>query len=277
MTVDQYALTTLASAKTYMGYGAGTEADAFIESLIDQATVLMETYCDRKLKSRAFTQERYDGTGLNTIVLLQWPIISVGAISVGQVQAITVKNTATDTTAFVSVSSTGVTLTKDGTETELLFADYLTMTLLADAITATGTFTGTVVSDYASFKSDQLVAVNNLYCLDVDANLNIPNPSGYLSDYSVNASIGELCFPGNTGQGYQNIFITYTAGYATIPDDLVLACNMQVNWMRKQSGENLGLLGQNRRHFDDGSATYSGQAILPSIQSTLDRYKKDWI
>jgi len=254
-----------------------TTNNTFIENLINRASDMIETYCGRKFLSRDYSPEKLNGTGRKSILLKHYPITAVSAISVGTIDALSITNTSTNTTAFVRVDSTGIVLTKDGTEdSTVLFATYATLSTVATAINAIGNWSATVPdSTYNDYKSTQILVSYNQYCLNLDyAYPQMPSPNGYVSNFGYNADIGELYLPSNTGCGRQSIYVWYTAGFSTAPDDIENACCMQVDWMYKQSGYGHSLLGINRRQFDDGSMTYTGKAILPSIQITLDSYKR---
>lgn len=75
-------------------------------------------------------------------------------------------------------------------------------------------------------------------------------------------------------QGAQNIELVYTAGYATIPEDLQEACIKQVLWHYKQ-GKGAHLLGVSGKSLADGSVNlYATNALLPEVKEVLMRYKR---
>ena len=58
MAIDQYALTTLSAANTYLGLTADSGAvDAYIETLINRASDIVESAIHRKLKVRLYVKE----------------------------------------------------------------------------------------------------------------------------------------------------------------------------------------------------------------------------
>jgi hypothetical protein len=70
-----YALTTLADVKETLGIDAGvTTKDNLIKRKINQATEMIEGYCKRRFADTTYTQEEYDGTGINQLILRQYPI-----------------------------------------------------------------------------------------------------------------------------------------------------------------------------------------------------------
>ncbi len=50
--------------------------------LINQATGFIETYCKRNFLRQTYTNEVYDGTGGDSLVLKQYPIVTVSDLSV---------------------------------------------------------------------------------------------------------------------------------------------------------------------------------------------------
>jgi hypothetical protein len=85
MTISNNALTTLAKAKAYLSV-EGTSDDALVENLIDRATKIMETLCNRSFKnvnSGGTAQpntEYFNGDGKSKLFLKYYPIIAVTTI-----------------------------------------------------------------------------------------------------------------------------------------------------------------------------------------------------
>lgn len=71
-------LCTLEDLKTHLEI-TGSDQDAFLNNLIGRATQFIETYCNRQLASREFT-EYYSGDGTNSIMLPNTPITAVSQI-----------------------------------------------------------------------------------------------------------------------------------------------------------------------------------------------------
>lgn len=53
---------------------SGGADDALIEDLIDNATVYIENFCDRRFKRTSYTNEEYDGTGTAKLLLKNYPV-----------------------------------------------------------------------------------------------------------------------------------------------------------------------------------------------------------
>jgi hypothetical protein len=82
--------------------------------------------------------------------------------------------------------------------------------------------------------------------------------------------------------GSQSIKITYTAGYTTIPDDLVEACSQEVSDLWKDSTKSTGTLKS--KTLPDGSVTYGeggGSTNTTPFRATtmdiLNRYRNKHI
>ena len=72
MAVGTHALTSLANLKAWLGISSSTY-DSVLESAIDRATSIIETYTGRKLKARDI-YEWHNGDGSKTVHLDQYPI-----------------------------------------------------------------------------------------------------------------------------------------------------------------------------------------------------------
>jgi uncharacterized phiE125 gp8 family phage protein len=77
----QKALTTLSRAKAFLSI-SGDSKDTVLTMLINQATGSIETFCKRRLLRQTYTNEIYDGTGSDTIVLRNFPVTAVAKLEV---------------------------------------------------------------------------------------------------------------------------------------------------------------------------------------------------
>lgn len=77
-----YALTSVADVKESLGI-TGTSQDNLITRKINQATDMIEAYCGKNNSqhfiSTTYTNEEYDGTGTNQLILKNRPVISVSS------------------------------------------------------------------------------------------------------------------------------------------------------------------------------------------------------
>lgn len=79
-TLLDYALTSVADVKETLGIaGSDNTKNNLIIRKINQATEIIEGYCGRRFKATDYV-EYYDGTGLDTLTLRNWPVISFTSI-----------------------------------------------------------------------------------------------------------------------------------------------------------------------------------------------------
>jgi hypothetical protein len=79
-----YALTDVASVKETLGIDNGdTSKDNLIKRKINQATLYIETFCglpaDHHFKATTYTQEEYDGTGVDQLSLKMRPVTTLSS------------------------------------------------------------------------------------------------------------------------------------------------------------------------------------------------------
>lgn len=77
-----YALTTVADVKETLGIASGNTAkDNIIKRKINQATRMIEAFCalpeDHHFLQATYTNEEYDGTGSNQLILKMRPVTSI--------------------------------------------------------------------------------------------------------------------------------------------------------------------------------------------------------
>jgi len=73
-------LVTLAEVKEHLEI-IKTDQDSYLATLIERVTGYVEASTRRKLKSRAYTDQLYDGSGTPELRLKEWPVTAVAAIS----------------------------------------------------------------------------------------------------------------------------------------------------------------------------------------------------
>jgi len=75
-----YDLVTLDEVKDFYGkFGSTSQDDDLLEDIITRISTLIESYINKNIKSRKYT-EYYDGIGVSNLVTNQSPIISVDSI-----------------------------------------------------------------------------------------------------------------------------------------------------------------------------------------------------
>jgi len=252
-------LTTLASVKEYTGI---TGKDALLATMISAASAAIETFCDRTFKSTSY-RELYNGTGERYFYLNQSPVTVISYVSLSTTPALQIVNGSSDAyNATVNFDGTTITLTiyggaNDGDDT--LTAATYTLTTLVAAINALGKdWSATVAqSGYANWSASELLKCYGISCFDTNiAYMDLPAcPEEY---YMLNTEIGRVEFNKVLPVGNNNIVVSYTAGYATIPKDLAQACNSLVNMMHKNiSGGGGGITSEK---LGDHTISYNTEA-----------------
>jgi len=257
-----------------------------IERLIDRASDLINRYCNRTLKTTAYLLERYNGEGAK-LFLENYPVTDIVQICDGIINAIRVK--CTDDTAYnayveVDQSAGTLKLIRDGTEDalfDLTNANYDTLGELATAINGEANWEGEIAnSDHSSYPSSQIFTKYNYYCKNQSIYLEIPNKP--LDNYDVNYDAGIVSLSSEFSKGFQNIYVSYTAGYTSpIPYVLEQACIELVGYKYGQS-KRAGSEELQSESFGEG-ADYKYtkfnladiKNILPaSLLAELDLFKK---
>jgi hypothetical protein len=229
---------------------------------------IQEVYCRRTLVSTTY-RERYDGNNDPYLILDNYPVTAVAMLSVGMEEVIRIKNTNAGAFASVSVNSTSLVLNKDGTSTTLLFATYTTMTAVVNAINALSGWSATLsMAAYGAYPSVLLVDKMGLSCIN-NAEVGLEMPKVGEWDFEVDGIRGMIYSPFGFPEGVKNIYINYTAGYATIPDDLKLATLIIIkNIYQHRSEESFGMTG----YSVAGISTSFEQNPIPSqAKDILDR------
>lgn len=259
---------------------AAEDPTDIVDTINDGVDKWVKEYCQRDFEETTYTKKLYDGEGSPYLFLKQYPIISVERLAIGTINGIKVHNASADATrATVTVNNTGLVLTitggaNAGSDT-LLFADYATLTLLAAAITdivdvTTGLskdWTASVVnSSYAGHASSELLPRYGAYCGGATwAYLEMPDEP--LTDFKVYPDKGIVYYSG----GFSDVIIDYTAGYATLPEDLKLAVSMLVKMIYDRRGQEVFGVEQ----FSLGYVRSVLTKEMPDeVREILSRYRK---
>jgi len=274
-----------------------------ISTLITAASKAVEKFCRREFVQETY-DELYNGTGDRRLLLRRYPLISVQAVRYRPVTVLKVVNNLANTPiARVTVTSTGLTLTRttsgvqstDGTPT---FAANVTIIALVNAINALGNGWTAQTTGYDQWPSADLYSPNGVSGGDSSN----PSSQGALTAAGQNAELKlhtyelagyqldqrrgwllraipytdpELLHPEDLiwPTGINNFRVQYTAGFATVPEDVQEACAELVATWFQQRGQNLNL-----KH-ESTAATYSyirelSHAQLPvPIQAILKPYR----
>jgi hypothetical protein len=279
MAVGTYALTSLANLKSWLGISASTD-DAVLEAAIDRATARIETYVGRQVKERTYTEWR-SGAGVDAIRLHQWPVSQISGVWTGAYAALVVgSGDATDIRASISINqetgtpaavlnrttSAGVTTT-----TTLSFATYPTTAALATAIGATAGFTCTLGKNIRTAQlrpraaGDVVLATVTLFAADT------------ASEYTYDYDTGRLAIDqswwaywplerGIMPDAVKSVCVEYTAGYASVPDDIEQACIEIAAMMYRDRRRDSGLASES---LGDYSYTRANRAEVDAVMSGL--------
>lgn len=272
MSLDSNALVTLAEAKTYLGI-SGSEDDTLLNSLINNSSTAIESYCDRNFIAQNY-KEFYNGLGQRKLRLRNFPVTSIQRVSTGSKLAITVSSTdSTDLRASVEVRSDRINLQRfasDGTEsnTELTFATYKTTSAMASQITAT---TGFSASANANALTDDLYRVGAIDLMTGPGLLNYPDLAD--TKFRIHDDRATLEFVDASdyaffGRGsdegirmpvsFAGILVEYTAGYtneASVPKDLKQACLLMVQYLFNLSKQDTSLASESIGAYSYSTAT----------------------
>lgn len=253
------------------------EDNYLIEKLINAATDFIERVCNRHLDSRTYTREIYYGTGHSRLILDEFPVTRVIRLSTGRTNSFSIKNTSTDANfCTIEVTDTKMRLIVNGgtnvSDTELTLATYTTIDLLITAINALGkgwsittlaTDTGSRDASELLIRSSMAVtATAQAYCETVDDDI---------TDYKLlkptegrNEGIIEVPGVFTAGQEY---FVSFVAGYTTIPYFLEQICIALVKYKYDQFKRDLGLKSES---FGAGADyTYTLQDLKNGLPAEL--------
>ena len=207
---------------------AEPDADHILTPLIEAASAAIHRYCNRSFASAAY-EEYYDGDGGDVLMLEHFPVTEVTRVSATPETALHVTNTDTTTNsrATVRVTDTALVLTRvasgSSTSSTLLFATYPTIVSLAAAVDSLAAGWGaTVMSGWGPWASADLIACGGRPCLDQEAGCELMSEE--VACRLVDGESGRVRLASFTGTGGRNLRVEYTAGFATVPDDVQLAC-----------------------------------------------------
>ena len=209
MALDTYALTTLATANTYLVLTADSGVvDAYVETLINRASDIIESALHRLLKARLHVKERYSGKGQEQLYFKQYPVLSLN-----------LDNLAWDAAGKTLTRNDGGSFVDDGfvagDKVLVQNSEYNSglLTIGAGGVAALVlTFTDTIVDDAI----DDNVILS--HCRELWVNDSVVDED----DYEVNED--HIYYRSGFSEGHGNIRITYYAGYNTIPDDIEAKC-----------------------------------------------------
>ncbi len=279
MPVGTYALTSLSNLKSWMGITASTD-DAVLEKAIDRATARIESYIGRQVMSRTYAEWR-NGCGVDTIRLHQWPVTQVTNVWTGNKAAIVIGATSGYLRASVSVNQeTGTpalvtTTTSTAGVTSSTSHDFASLPTTSDLVTGgiltVPGFTASLTTNLRSVQlrpragADAVLATVTLFAADTASEYTYDYDTGRLSiDPSWWAQ-----WPMDRGtmpDAVKSVLVEYTAGYATVPDDLEQACIEIAAMMYRDRRRDSGLASES---LGDYSYTRANRAEMDTTMASL--------
>jgi hypothetical protein len=247
-----------------------------ISTLITAVSRAVRRYCRRDFVQTDY-DELYDGNGERRLILRQFPLLQVSSVRYRPTAALKVQNTLANTPiARVRVTSIGLTLTRitsgtTVTDSSVTFVSNPTILALQNAVNALGSGWQAAGMGYDAWPSSDLYCPNGPTSTSADAPL--PASQGDLgaagqfaelklhtydlAGFQLDARHGwliraipytepelpvadDVCWP----VGVNNFRIQYTAGYATVPEDVQEACAEWVATLFKDLGRNQNLMSE---------------------------------
>ena len=81
--MQSYDLTTLANVKAWLGAAGGTSDDVLLAALISAASLAVADHLERAPLAVTTYTEIHDVTAADFLILRQWPVLSIAAVSFG--------------------------------------------------------------------------------------------------------------------------------------------------------------------------------------------------
>jgi hypothetical protein len=232
------------------------------DSLITACSLAITRYCKRQFVQQTY-DELYNGRGERALLLRNYPLISVESVRYRPVTALKITNNLANTPqARVSVTKTGLKLVRvtsgvTTTDTSVTFAGNVTVLAIQNAVNGLGSGWSSSSAGYDQWGSA------DFYCPNGISGTNDPGVEGQGALSCPGGSFAELKLHTFELQGWQpdtrqgwllraipytdpellhpedliwpvgvnNFRIQYTAGYATIPDDVQEAAAEYVSYL----------------------------------------------
>lgn len=145
-----YALTSVSDVKESLGIASSdTSKDNLIIRKINQATRAIEAYCGRRFLQTTYTQEIYNGTNIDQIILKQRPVSAV---------TLQARDTTLNDNDFETIESTLYFVESEAGILDLVFG----------AVGRWGAYAVTYTAGYATIPEDLAEACASLACFYVN-------------------------------------------------------------------------------------------------------------
>lgn len=290
MALHSYALTTLAGVKSQLGI-TGSDDDDWLTELINASTDKIERYAGRRFAATDYV-EWLNGAGESSVVLGQYPIIRINAVSTALRDVIEVQYTGDSIHTTATVTATGIrlsTMDAAGTATTetVDWATYKTASAVATQVSTISGWTGTLRADAPATHIRQVA-----FALDSGVSANLQAADHYTANVVVDAPSGVLTFDGPAGgvypfggggvrvgsaasYGLQSIMADYRAGYDAIPADIEQICReFAASMYQRQTG--IGAI-QSESIGSYSRSLADGQSFSDSTVAVLAKYSREVI
>ncbi len=226
--------------------GATAAENTTLDALIAAVSAGIERWCRRNFVSTQY-DEVYDGSNATELVLQHFPLISIERVAFDPTTVLQVQNTsASNQRATVQVTSTGLTLTRVASgvssSSTVTFAANVTLAALEAAINVLGNGWAANLTngDFANRASADLRALQGAHTAkSVSAALMIHLQE--LADFASDSARGMLIRSARWLGRMQYWRVIYTAGYASVPEDVQEACAQWVAMLFWQTKRDPGL------------------------------------
>jgi hypothetical protein len=262
-----------------------------IAALVTACSKAIVRHCKREFVSQQY-DELYNGVNNRRLTLNQFPIVSVARVAYSPATVLRITNPSpANQRATVAVTVTGLSLTRvasgtSSTDTSVIWASYPTLGQVAAAVNALGNGWAAVLADgsYANRAASDLRAVQGaLNAMNVQAYLRMHLME--LSDYEVDVNRGWLV-RGVASLEVQDAFndpllptwfggidfwrVIYTAGFATVPEDVQEACAEWVAMLFWQTKRDPGLASES---IPGAVSRVTVQGIPQHLEALLAPYR----
>lgn len=249
-----------------------------LEKLIDRAGSAIESYLRRNIKTRPYVNERYDG-GSDSIFLKNYPLTAVIQVCEGVEDVIRVRcDSTTARNAYVEVDAVAQTVKqmRDGTaDATHDLKTITTMTALATAMNAVSGWTASLINTlHALWLTSELITHLSRFCLQEDTELQVPYEP--MSGLEIDMETGEIELSSQASAGFLNVFVSYTAGYVTVPYDLVGWCCEFVAYLDRLRETDETLKSEKALDYQWTAADIE-KALSPENMKGLKKYQRPLI
>jgi len=262
-----------------------------LELIIDGVTAEIETFLDRGIASRTYTEDIFlePGYRLEQVMLREPDISSLDGVRIDSLIAASIQYTGADAKATVEVTETGVVTRSwaSGVEDEdvSLFADNVTLAAMKTAVETDASWSMTIGSAVDStLPSDILQRDGARPCKARPVNLR--GWEDYDGEYSLRPLEGgidfrELYWPFSstdrisTRVGLRRMQASYTAGFSTVPPDIEQVALEMIESEYERAGRDENILSETL-----GPYSYTLAGDLPQQldwQQRIKRYSRDLI